>query len=74
MLSIINSNISPVDLQKHILEEFAISTEVKIIDGKTSILLKNHFSLFTIINKIRGKQDFRVLHKKDKNNFILQIL
>lgn len=65
--------IKPSKLEGFILSEYGIGCNVLIMDGNPTIKIDNHFSLFTLIGKIRRKFDFTVFHKKDKNEFIIQI-
>lgn len=65
--------INPSELEGFILSEYGIGCDIIDIDGKTAIKVNNHFSLFTLINKIRKNFDFTVHHKKQKNEFIIII-
>ena len=65
--------IKPSELEGFILSEYGIGCDVILLDGNPTIKTNNHFALFTLIGKIRRKFDFTVFHKKDKNEFIIQI-
>lgn len=63
----------PSICEDFISTEYGIKGKVDLIDGRPAIKFYNHLSLFSMINKIRRNYDFTVLHKKEKNEYILII-
>ena len=59
------------DTEQFILNEYGISSNVAKIEGKVSIKVYHHFSLFSIISKVRKNFDFTVHHKFEKNEYII---
>lgn len=60
-------------LSTFILETYGIDAKVLILNEKYAIKVDNHFSLFTLINKIRRDFDFEVYSKR-KEGYILYVL
>lgn len=75
MLKILENNeLTSVDgISEFILESYGIKTEVTRYEDKPMIKVVNHFSLFTLITKIRYEFDFVVYHQKGTNEYLLHI-
>jgi hypothetical protein len=63
----------PLDIESFILQEYGITSKVILLEGKPAIKVDHHFSLFTLIQKIRRHFDFIVHHTKSNNEYILYI-
>jgi len=73
MVNVKKGFISPTACKAFISTEYGIKVDVGDIKGRPSIKLYNHLSLFSMIGKIRRHFDFTVLHRKEKNEYILII-
>ena len=73
-MDIVNNQLININnISDYILETYGIKTEVLNIDNKPAIRVLNHFSLFSLITKIRHDFDFHVFHKKGNNEYLLYI-
>jgi len=63
----------PEDLQSFILENYGIKADVQMINGKNAIKIDNHFSLFSLIKKMKFDFSFTVYHRKEENSYVLFI-
>ena len=61
----------PSKYEGFILSEYGIKVDVINEDDKWFIMVYNHFSLFTLIKKVKRNFDFTVLHKFEENKFLL---
>jgi len=64
---------SPEKIGAYLLYEMGIGADVVLINDRPAIKVSNHFSLFSIINKIRKDFDFEVYHKKGNDNYIIYL-
>lgn len=64
---------SPDKIGAYLLNEMGIASDVILINDRPAIKVSNHFSLFSIINKIRKDFDFEVYHKKGNNDYIIYL-
>lgn len=69
-----HSLVSPENIGDYILEQYAIKADVQVIEGKPAIKFDHHFSLFTMIEKVRRDFDFQVFHKKETDEYILYLI
>lgn len=73
-LSHLSSDIIEVTkISDFILENYGIDAKVKNIDGKPAIKVDNHFSMFSIVSKIRRDFSFTIYHKKNTNSYIIYL-
>lgn len=71
----INNKIqSPENVRALLLDEYGISTTIRIINNTLSIKIDNHISLATIIKKVKNDFDFHIIHPKGTDEYIMQIL
>ncbi len=66
-------NINSSELEEFIFKKHGVGCRVLNIDGKHTIKLYNHFSLFKIIGELKRKFNFTVHHSKLENEFIIII-
>jgi hypothetical protein len=73
-LSALNFKIKEApEIRSFILENYGIDAEVKDIDGKPAIMVQNHFSMFSIVSKIRKDFSFTIYHQANTNIFIIYL-
>ncbi len=56
-----------------IASEYGIKVKINLIEGRPAIKFYNHLSLFSMINKVRRDFDFTVVHKIEKNEYVMII-
>lgn len=73
-LSNLNSSlIEASEIRGFILENYGIDAKVKNIDGKPAIKVDNHFSMFSIVSKIRRDFSFTIYHQAKTNSYIIYL-
>lgn len=69
-----NSKIAKAsDISKFILEAYGIKADVEYIEGVPAIKVENHFSMFSIVSKIRMDFSFTIFHKAKTNSYIIYL-
>lgn len=61
------------ELSNYILENYGIAAEVKSLDGKMAIKVNNHFSMFSIVTKIKNDFSFTIYHQANTNSYIIYL-
>lgn len=68
-----NSALEIHALKEHILHEYGIGCEVRIVKDQPAILVKNHLSMLALVNKLRRDYAFTIYHPKGGNDYLIYV-